>query len=225
VDPDLFQRGDASGLRGRLGIADRFVIGYVGRIVKEKGIADLIQALVSLPESCVLMILGSGELEASMRKLSDSLGVASRILWVPRISSLEVPKYMNALDVLVLPSRTTHRWKEQFGRVLIEAMVCETPVVGSSSGEIPRVIGDGGLVFPEGNVPALVRHLHTLYEDSGIRAELGAKGRARVLGRFTHRRIAEETMKFYQGVLKQSGAPCADPMREVALGTQMVQGR
>jgi len=133
--------------------------------------------------------------------VAEELGVDSRIRWVSHVSSVEIPQYMNALDVVVLPSRTTLRWKEQFGRVLIEAMACETAVVGSNSGEIPNVIGDAGRVFPEENVEALVEDLHALYESSEIRGELGARGRARVLKNFTHRRIAEETVKFYESVV------------------------
>jgi glycosyltransferase involved in cell wall biosynthesis len=201
VDPEFFQKSDGSDLREKLGFAEKFAIGYVGRMVKEKGISDLIHALASLPERCVLMLIGSGELEARMRKLAEELGVHTRIRWVPHISSLEVPQYMNALDVLVLPSRTTSRWKEQFGRVLIEAMGCETPVVGSSSGEIPRVIGDAGLVFPEGDVSALAHQLRILSQNIDVRRELGAKGRARMLENFTHRRVAEETVRFYNQLL------------------------
>ena len=71
--------------------------------------------------------------------------------------STEVPAVLRALDVLVLPSLTTPSWKEQFGRVLQEAMACAIPVVGSDSGEIPHVIGDAGLVTPEGDAAALRR--------------------------------------------------------------------
>jgi len=204
VDPEYFQRRGASELREKLGLSEEFAIGYVGRIVKEKGIADLVEALARLPERCVLVPVGSGDFERAARKLAEKLGVASRIRWVPHIASMEVPEYMNALDVLALPSRTTARWKEQFGRVLIEAMACETPVVGSNSGEIPQVIGEAGMVFPEGDAAALAERLRLLYEDPGVRTELGAKGRQRVLERFTHRRIAEETAKFYR---KVSGTP------------------
>ena len=206
VDTEFFRKRDASDLRRRLGLADRFTIGYAGRIVREKGIADLIHALVLLPERCVLVLVGSGEFERRTRKLSENLGVASRIRWVPHILSMDVPEYMNAFDVLVLPSRTTSRWKEQFGRVLIEGMACETPVIGSSSAEIPRVIGEGGLVFPEGDVAALVRHLLNLYENPDARVELGKKGRDRVLEHFTHRHIAEDTAEFYREVLAGSGS-------------------
>ena len=66
---------------------------------------------------------------------------------LPQIPSDQVAVEMRKLHALVLPSRTTPRWKEQFGRVLIEAMACGVPPVGSDSGEIPHVIDDAGLVF------------------------------------------------------------------------------
>src|SRR6266851_2839527 len=194
VDPEFFRKRNVRDLKSNLGLVDRFAIGYVGRIVKEKGISDLVRAMVSLPEKCVLVIVGSGPFEPKVRQLAESLGVAPRIQWIAHVSSLEIPNYMNLLDVLILPSRTTRRWKEQFGRVLVEAMACETPVVGSSSGEIPRVIGEAGLVFPEGDVRVLADQLRHLCESRDYRVGLGVKGRARVLENFTHRRIAEQTV-------------------------------
>ena len=62
----------------------------------------------------------------------------------------DVPRHLRALDALVLPSESTPLWKEQFGHVLIEAMACGVPVVGSDSGAIPEVIGEAGLLFPGG---------------------------------------------------------------------------
>ncbi|MBA3914623.1 MAG: glycosyltransferase family 4 protein, partial [Acidobacteriales bacterium] len=105
-------------------------------------------------------------------------------------------------DVLVLPSHTTARWKEQFGRVLVEAMACGTVPVGSSSAEIPNVIGEAGLIFPEGDIQALAASLRVLRENAGLRQKLAAAGRDRVLRHFTHRRIAEQTVNLYARTLQ-----------------------
>ena len=109
--------------------------------------------------------------------------------------------YLQQIDVLVLSSRTQPYWKEQFGRVLVEAMACEVAVVGSDSGEIPHVIGDAGLIFPEDNVDALYDHLLRLMQSTELRKELGRNGRARVLERYTQAQIAAQTVAVYRDMM------------------------
>ena len=112
-----------------------------------------------------------------------------------------MPAFYNTLDALVVPSRTLPHWKEQFGRVLVEAMACGVPVVGSNSGEIPYVIGDAGLVFPEDDAEALAGILWQLASDPQLRAELRQRGRARVLTHYTQQRIALATYGVYRQAL------------------------
>ncbi|RPI51817.1 MAG: glycosyltransferase, partial [Chloroflexi bacterium] len=111
--------------------------------------------------------------------------------------------YYRQLDVLVVPSRTRPNWKEQFGRVAVEAMACGVPVVGSDSGEIPHVLGDAGLIFAEDDVAALGGHLVRLMQDAGLRAELAGKGRRRVLEHYTQARVAADTYEVYRGIIAQ----------------------
>jgi len=205
VDPHLFRKRDAGRLREKLFLQSAFVIGYIGRVVEEKGLGDLLDALALLSEDCVLVVVGSGPHQVALKRRSEEMGMKTRLRWVSAIESTGVPEYLNAFDVLVLPSRTRRNWKEQFGRVLVEAMACEVPVIGSSSGEIPRVIADAGLVFPEGNAPELAQCVRRL-GDSGLRALYGKKGRARVLAYFTHEQIARQTVRVYRSVL--SGETC-----------------
>jgi len=94
-------------------------------------------------------------------------------------------------------------WKEQFGRVLIEAMACGVPVVGSDSGEIPEIVGSddeepGGRTFPEGNAEALAKILTEIYQDPALRHEFGVQGRERVIREFTQERIAAKTVRMYR---------------------------
>jgi glycosyltransferase involved in cell wall biosynthesis len=125
------------------------------------------------------------------------------------VPSLDVPRWIAALDCLVLPSRTTQRWKEQFGRVLVEAMATGVPVVGSSSGEIPVVIGDAGRIFSEGDGRALIGELRALAESPELRAELGRRGRERALARYTQEKIVLDTVSFYERIVPSSNRPAS----------------
>ena len=104
---------------------------------------------------------------------------------------------MNILNVLVLPSQTTPRWKEQFGRVLIEAGACGIPVVGSNSGAIPEVIGDAGLVFPEGDSESLANCLLQLIENPTLCKQFGEIGRKRALEKFSWQEVANQMREIY----------------------------
>jgi glycosyltransferase involved in cell wall biosynthesis len=107
------------------------------------------------------------------------------------------------MDVLVLPSRTRPHWKEQLGRVLIEAMACEVPVVGSRSGAIPDVIGDAGLLFPEGDVARLREAIDRLLGDEGYGRDLAARGRRRAETEFSWARITAKTRDVWRQALER----------------------
>jgi glycosyltransferase involved in cell wall biosynthesis len=173
-------------------------------MVEEKGVQLLIQAAAGLDGPWELCLIGDGPHLPALRALSARLGIAERVRFEPWKPAAEMPEQLSGLDVFVLPSLTRPNWKEQFGRVLVEAMASEVPVVGSSSGEIPNVIADAGLVFPEGDVPALRHALSELMEDPTLRLQLGQRGRARVLQHYTQQRIAAETHGLYQQLLAAS---------------------
>ena len=179
-------------------------IGYSGgRLVREKGIDILLRAVAGLEGKWELRILGSGPDKTRLQALARQLGIDSRVHFDPPIPSTQVSDFLRQLDLAVLPSITRPNWKEQFGRALIEAMACEVAVIGSNSGEIPNVIGDAGLIFPEGNVGALRAQIETLQRDPAIRRELGARGRTRVLGHYTQARVAAETYAVYRAILTE----------------------
>lgn len=184
TDMDLFRPMDTSALRAELGLRDKFVVGYFGRLVPEKGVDLIIDAVASLPPDVHLLLdmfknFAPGSYAAELTARIDSHGMRERVAIID-VAHDEVPRYMNCCDVVALPSRTVERWKEQFGRVLPEAMACEVAVVGSSSGNIPDVIGDAGLVVPEGSADALADAFRKLQRDPALRRALGRKGRARV---------------------------------------------
>src|SRR5204862_1301969 len=111
-------------------------------------------------------------LEHKARHRAAQLGIAERITWEPSVTSMLVPERLRTFSVLVQPSLTRRNWKEQFGRAVMEAMACGVPVIGSSSGEIPHVLGDAGLVVPEGDAVALRDAIARLLADGALRAEL-----------------------------------------------------
>jgi glycosyltransferase involved in cell wall biosynthesis len=194
VDPELFTPAAK-----RTPDADQpLTIGFAGRLVEEKGLYTLFDALDGLDGEWRLRLQGDGPLREPLRARAQQLGMSERVIFDKSAPSTEMPARLAAFDVLVLPSLTTPRWKEQFGRVLQEAMALGVPVIGSSSGEIPSVIGDAGIVFPEGDAVSLRWALERLAASPGLRAELGRRGRGRVLAHFTHGRIAEQTLDVYR---------------------------
>ena len=189
--------------RQKLGIApENFAIGFVGRLVEEKGVLDLVEAAgklnVGMKRSPVLVFMGQGPLEDQILARCSQLGTTIHIL-APR-KNHEVAEIMNVLDVLVLPSQSRQSWKEQFGRVLTEAMACRVPVIGSDSGEIPNVIGEAGMVFHEGDREALTRCLRAYCENEEQRQKSGEEGRVRVLNNYTNKSIAERTLAVYERI-------------------------
>ncbi len=193
VDPEFFSPGPRRG--------DGFVIGYAGGLLPEKGVDLLLEAVSGLPDGWELRLLGAGGSQDELDALARRLGISDRVSFLGRFPSSRMPEFYHGLDVLVLPSRTTRGWKEQFGRVLVEAMACGVPVIGSDSGAIPSVVENAGLIFPEGDAGALRRQLLELMEDSALRERLASLGRQRVLERFTQAAVADATVAFYEKVL------------------------
>jgi len=191
IDPDLFQLQQDK--------PDRpFTIGYIGRLVEEKGIHHLLEAASRLTVDWRLRLVGGGPMRATLNQQANTLGIADRIEFIGQIPSTVMPSEYQQLDVLVLPSLTRPNWKEQFGRVLIEAMASGVPVIGSDSGAIPGVIGDAGLVFRESDVDALHNALTQLSDNADLREQLKKRGRAHVIQHYTHQSVADATVEVYR---------------------------
>jgi len=179
-------------------------VGYVGRLIPDKGLISLVEAFAALGrKDSTLLFLGGGPMRGVLEALTEKLGVASRTRFVPSLPQEAVPEHINAMDVLVLPSLTGKTWKEQFGRVLIEAQACRVPVVGSSSGAIPEVIGRGGLVFQEGDVSELGAHLRRLGSSPALRRRLGTLGYQRTMRHYTNEHLADQIAAVQRAALKE----------------------
>ena len=169
------------------------IIGYLGRIVAEKGLKTLLHALHQIQElPWRLIMVGKGDYETEFKQIANELNLNQRISYLGYIPHTEAPHYLSAFDLLVLPSETQPNWKEQFGRVIIESMACNTPVIGSSSGEIPYLIEatGGGLTFPEAQPKILAEQMRKLITDRSLRNCLGQQGRQSVVQKYTNISLA-----------------------------------
>jgi len=187
-----------------------FVVGYIGRLVPEKGLDVLIAAVARLredfqgqgPRPLELRFIGDGPERERLAETVRSARLADVARFLPAVPPAQVARQMGELDVLVLPSRSTPVWQEQFGRVLVEAMACRVPVVGSASGAIPEVVDDAGLLFPEGDAEALAQCLRRLIGSPDLYSTLAERGYDRVQHLYTQERIAAQTADFYRRIVR-----------------------
>jgi glycosyltransferase involved in cell wall biosynthesis len=167
-DPSLFhiQRREAiEATREHLGLIEP-TVAYFGRLTPEKGVHLLLQALASLKDLRWQLLLDhfsdyESGYSAQLRGIIRTLSLDDRVVFFDA-EHARMPDFMNAADIVVLPSMSTPKWKEQYGRVLPEAMACGKAVVGSDSGAIPELVDGHGSIFPEGDVPALADVLSRL---------------------------------------------------------------
>lgn len=206
VDPDFFSRTLRSDLGESIDRHRPFNIGFMGRLVRSKGI-DVIFAAVSQLRAqgidCYITLCGSGADEQMLRAEADRQQLADAVVWRGVVSHQEVPKEMASFDALVLPSRTTPEWKEQFGHVLIEAMAMGIPTIGSSSGEIPHVIGRADLVFAEDDGAGLAAILQKMILDREWWQQISQYGIDRVDRYYSHDRIAQRLIDLWQTLLSK----------------------
>ncbi len=176
-----------------------FRVGFVGRLVEEKGVVGMVEASTATGATAVL--IGDGPLAS---RLEHRPGVELH----RGVAHEAVAELLATVDVLVLWSSTTATWAEQFGRVLVEAMGLGIPVVGSTCGEIPWVISTtgGGVVVPEGDHGALVAALTELEESPSLRTELGERGRRSVEATFSLDAAATAMCELFAGFGVTSGA-------------------
>lgn len=195
IPPAVDTRRFTPRTRAREGKA--FVAAYVGRLVEGKGVDLLIDALAELPAHVRGVIVGNGPKARDLRERAARRGVAERVEFRDAVVHESVAHLLPSFDVVVLPSRTMAQWREQFGRILVEAMACGVPVIGSTAGEIPEVIGDAGLVFKEGSVEGLRLGLERLLADSSLRGDLIERGLRRVREKFELTQVARRMHRFF----------------------------
>lgn len=186
VDRDIFRPATAAASASP---AKPLRLGYVGRLVEEKGLDDALDAMTRTRDPVTLSILGEGPYEPTLRGKIAALGLQDRVDIRGWTSPAEVARFIRSLDALILLTRTTSAVREQFGRVIVEAQSCGVPVIGSTCGAIPDVIGAGGWVVPERD-PATLATLLDAIADPDARASQTAAAERNVLARFTYDAVA-----------------------------------
>lgn len=173
-----------------------FTVLYVGRLINQKGVDTLIRAMKDVNGE--LWIIGRGPKRKKLENLAKKLGIGEKVKFLGFVPDDVLPEYMCKCHVLVLPSR----W-EPFGMVLLEAMACGRPVIGSRVGGIPEIIKDGenGFLFEPLDHRELAMKLELLREDEGLRKKLGANARRSVEEGYSWEIVVERVEKVYESLV------------------------
>ncbi len=158
--------------------------------MEEKGLDDLLDAMAPMRSKPSLALLGQGQIGAALLDRARILGLASRVGVHRWGNPGDVACFVNAIDLSVLLIRTSGCVGKQFGRAIIESQTCGTPLVGSTCGAIPDVVGDGGWVVPERSPGVLADCLDVLCDHPELLQDAGRAGLLQVEQRFTYERIA-----------------------------------
>ena len=175
-------------------------IGFVGRLVPERGLDLLFRACVGLVGKWTLTVIGTGPSQEELESLAERLGISARVSWLGPLPRQAVDEIWPRLDCAVFPARTTPRWVATAARGALHAMANGVAVIGSDSGALPEIIGDAGRVVPEEDVPALAAALQQLHADRAECERLGAAGRRRIMEEFSDAAVAGKTLSFWQSL-------------------------
>ena len=177
-------------------------IGFVGRLIHEKGLDLLFRAAVKLVGRWTITVVGTGPAQEELESLAERLGIAGRVTWLGALPRAAVETVWPRLDVVVVPSRNTPRWVEAVPRAALDEMAHGLAVVGSTGGALPETIGEAGLVVPEEDVGAMSETLQRLHDDPAEVQRLGLAGRRRAMDRYTDAAVAERTLAFWRELLR-----------------------
>jgi glycosyltransferase involved in cell wall biosynthesis len=192
-------------------------IGFMGRMLPGKGLNVLAAALAKLStEKWNLLVVGDGPERKVFAQTLSEQGLINRARFTGAVNYDEMPGLFQQIDVLAVPTETTKRIREQFGRVIIEAMASGVPVVGSTCGAIPEVIGGAGEVVTEGSGDELAESLRRLIRDQALRRKLADAGRERVEQHYSWDCVAAGMYQLFRGVLRGSVASNLTKRWEVA---------
>jgi glycosyltransferase involved in cell wall biosynthesis len=180
-------------------------IGFVGRLVPERGLDLLFRACVGLVGRWTLTVVGTGPSQEELESLAERLGISARISWLGPLPREAVDQVWPKLDCVVFPARTTPRWVAAAARGALHAMAHGVTVVAANSGALPDIVGEAGRIVPEEDVPALTSVLHELYTNRTECERLGTAGRRRLMDEFSDAAVATKTLAFWRSLAGASG--------------------
>lgn len=203
--PDTSSRPD-----GGIGLPDGArVVLYLGRLIREKGLIELLRAFAQLSTDdhlgdVRLVLVGEGPERSRLEAAARALGIDRRLRFIEFVSYDDVPALHALASVFVLPSVPCPYWQEQFGMVLAEAMTAGTAIVTTRSGSIPSVVGDAALLVPPYDPASLAEAIRSVLVDDDLRRRLEIRARARAR-RFDAGRVAAELAAAYRGLFPVEG--------------------
>jgi len=179
--------------KARLGLADRRVVGFVGRLSRDKAISSLLRAVRSLEDQALsvdALIVGEGEHKDALRNEADALGIGERVHFLGERH--DTPQLYAAMDIFVLTSL-----KEAFPMVVLEAMAAGVPVIATRVGDVPYILGDGGVLVDPGAIEPLIAALHRLLVDESAARHIALTGRRRARECFSSLAMAHRYHELY----------------------------
>ncbi|MGN7248238.1 glycosyltransferase [Janibacter anophelis] len=187
---------------------DRVRVGYVGRLAAHKGVTVLLDAVGREPR-LHLAIAGAGPQVELLRERASDDDLRERVELVGSVDYADLPEFYRSLDVLAVPSLVTPGWLEQFGRVVVEAMACGTPVVASDSGALPDVTRGAGLLVLPGDAEELAGALLRAGTDATLSATMRTAGLARAR-EFSWEAIGGQYVQLYEQMTNSGPAVPGD---------------
>jgi N-acetyl-alpha-D-glucosaminyl L-malate synthase BshA len=206
IDINRFKSEDNTNLKEVLGA--EYLILSVGRLIDWKGTKYLIKAMKEVikkfPNS-KLVIGGNGPEKGNLERLTEELNLKKNVIFAGYIEDIDLPEYYGFADVFCLPSINLNGQTEALGVVLLEAMACGTPVIGSDVGGIPDIIKDGynGFLVSEKSPEGLADKIIELVSNEKMAEEFSINGLKIVKERFSWEIVTERFYRLYEQILEE----------------------
>lgn len=200
VDTERFKPGiDANDIRNRHGLEGKEIILTNGRMITQKGHADLLKAFAMVARErreSHLVIIGRGPLKENLQRQAAELGIADRVTMTTNIPETELPAYYCAAHIFALPSLF-----EPCAQVLCEALACGVPIVATNAGGNAEMVDEkSGIIVPMAAPTAMAERLTYLLQDDARRRTMSICARQRAVERFDLSRIANEWDRSYREI-------------------------